>query len=295
MNHLERDGDVIHPRTEASAEVTLEELGDAVAAAASRIQAELGAYDTPLGAFGVDELELVLPLDARIDDLGQAQVAVRGAGNPAGGGQIRLRIRPTGGAPKEYPATARSPLAVLGTLSPEAIRGLAARRVFSVDDLLRVARSAAGRTALGRLFPLEKIELALRRAEFLASPLLPFAVAQAILAVDPAIDGPRAFSRINAAALAAKLSERLGQAITVETIQGWQQNALSVDQAQVLAVPAAHAAASGGISVAISAGNVTGIVGPIAPPPPNAPGSGITAGTIGPLGQPRNDARRKRN
>ncbi len=225
-------------RDGVSVEVTLQELGEAIASAVTQIQDELGSYDTPMGAFVVDEMEIALAVDPRVDELGQTLISVRAQGQDSPGSQIRFRIRPGGASASRYPATGAVSLAALGTLSPTAIAALAARRVFSVEDFRRLTRTAAGRISLRRYLPAENLALALRRADFLANPAIPIAVSEAVLALDPALDGAARFASLDPKVLAAQLAQRLQREILQTDVEGWQREAATVEKNQGLSMPA---------------------------------------------------------
>jgi hypothetical protein len=169
----------------------------------------------------------------RVDDLGQVKTTIADSETPGAAiGQLHLRMRPVLGASQPPPVTSGQSLDELGAFSPEAIARLEAERIFSVDDLLRVARNASGRTALARLDLGAGVDAVLDRAAVLSLPALPGPVAESLLQIG--VESPNDFVQQDAAKLAESLSERLKQPISVEDVKSWQQD---VSEATSLPLP----------------------------------------------------------
>ena len=212
-------------------EVALRELGAAIAASVADVQRELARYPSALGAYVLDELEIALPVKARIDDLGQAMVTVvdpkSDAPPPA---MVRFRLRPLVGAlPPPLPAP-EEPLSALGTLSADAIAKLQARRIYSVGELRQVTSTAAGAAAVARLqlgVPLTQV---LDRARLLDLPGVPSEVGAALL--KSGVESVAEFARADPHKLAVLLTRQLTHVvdvpITSEIVATWQHAARDV-------------------------------------------------------------------
>jgi hypothetical protein len=196
---------------------TVSELGENLAASVASIQQELAHYPMSNVGYLVDELAIELPAGYWIDALGQLRVRLEGGDTS---GRLRLQVKPVLGDPPPRSVTAPQPLAALGTLPPDALERLAALRVFSVDDLLRVSRNAAGLRGLEQL-GVPDVEAVLGRAELIALPSLPAPVAESLAAVG--VDGPRAFLDGDPAQLAGALTDRLGQPVKPDDVRAWQE------------------------------------------------------------------------
>ena len=213
-----------------SHEVALRELGAAIAAAIHDVQLELARYPSPLGAYVLDELEIALPVMARIDDLGQTMVTVvspePGAPPPP---MVRFKLRPQLGAPPPPVPPADAPLSALGVLSAAAIARLQERRIFSIAELRQVTATAAGAASVEKLELGVSVPRLVDRARLFELPGVPREVSVAL--VQSHITSPEEFARTDpgrlAALLAKKLSGVVDAAITPEVASAWQQNARS--------------------------------------------------------------------
>ena len=212
---VERAGEVV-----PTAEVGLHELGESIAVAVTSVQRELARYPNALGAFVVDDLNVDVPLRLRVDSLGQVLASIV-EGDSAGAARMQFRVRPVLGAAQAPPAYAAQPLSALHVLPRETIARLEVHRIFSVDDLLRVARNAAGRAALERLDLGIELDGLLERAAVLALPVLPPRVAEAL--VEVGVESPTAFVRASPRKLARPLSKQLGERIRVDDVARWQE------------------------------------------------------------------------
>lgn len=205
-----------------SAEVGLHEVGESIAASLVMVQRELARYPNTLGAYILDEVDLNIPMHLRTDSLGQimATVANGDPGNTTA--QVHLRVRPILGATQPRPTGAQQPLRALGTLSPQTITQLHAKRIFSVEDLQRVGRNAAGLAALEKLGLGVPVRQVLGRAEVLGLPVVPAAVAEALLQSN--VFTPDAFVDANPEKLASTLSQKVGQPISEQDVKLWQRD-----------------------------------------------------------------------
>ncbi|MDQ6721521.1 MAG: hypothetical protein M3003_12110, partial [Candidatus Dormibacteraeota bacterium] len=130
--------------------MVLHELGESIASAVGKIQGELARYTSALGSYVIDEMEVSIPVKMRVDDLGQAMVTVDQDGH--NGSSLRIKLRPVPPVVQAQPASTTQPLESLG-FTPAEVAKLKERRVFSVDDLQRVARNVAGQEALQKVTP----------------------------------------------------------------------------------------------------------------------------------------------
>jgi hypothetical protein len=169
----------------------------------------------------VDALDISVPVAVRVDALGQVRTKVlEQAPADATVGQVQLRVRPSAGAQDPVRQPLDQPLGVLTELSAPTIAALEARRVYSVEDLARLASTAVGRSALAGLAPGVDLAALLDKVALLAVPVLPSPVRSAL--VDMGLASPRAFVDAAAADLAPGLSERLGQTVAAEDVAVWQ-------------------------------------------------------------------------
>lgn len=216
-----------------STEVALHELGESIAVTVASVQDELARYPNDLGAYVLDEVDLNVPVQLRVDGLGQVKATViEGAAPSSNVGQLHLRLRPILGASQTPPPAPIQPLDALGALSREEIARLEAERVFSVEDLTRIARNASGRAALTKFGLEADLENVLDRADILSLPMLPPSVAASLLQVG--VGAPTDFVKEDPAKLAESLSERLGQTLSIEDVASWQTE---VSETLVLPLP----------------------------------------------------------
>lgn len=209
-----------------STEVVLHELGQSVAASIAAMQQELDHYPNTLGAYLLDEVELELPVHMRVDLLGQVLTTVVEGTPSAQAGRLRLRVRPVLGACQPPVVYSNQTLEALQALSPEEIAQLARFRIYSVDDLLRVGRTAAGSGALAKLGLRTQADDLMKRAELLSVPVFPTGVADALLKIG--ITSVEDFVRGDPRVLAEALSrlvpiEIFGNGISAEDIEAWQR------------------------------------------------------------------------
>ncbi|MGZ8649345.1 MAG: hypothetical protein ACXW08_12080 [Solirubrobacteraceae bacterium] len=208
------------PRSTGSApELTITELGEALAVTAASIQQELAHYPTEKGTFVLDDLDVELPVGFGVDSLGQLRVRMASEEQQESAGRLRLRVKPLLEAPGARSATAPQPLESLGALRPEVIERLQAERVYSVGDLLRVSRNVAGARALEAL-GVENLASVRGRAEVVALPSVPPVVAESLVLAG--IHEPKAFVAADPAELAGRLQAQLGQPMSAKDVAGWQ-------------------------------------------------------------------------
>lgn len=202
-------------------EVAIHELVDAVVQALVSTQRELARYATPLGAFVLDELDVTLPVRMRLDALGQIMTSLADpGGDERPVAQLRLRVRPALGTDTPPDVTSGQGLAELGVLDAQALAKLATLRIFSVDDLLRVARNAAGRSALSTLDVGVPITPLLDRLAIAAIPSLPPSVRKALIGVK--IESPADFLARESGVLAKALTRYTGRRTTARDVEAWQ-------------------------------------------------------------------------
>ncbi len=201
----------------ASSEVVLHELGESIASAVGKIQGELARYTSALGSYVIDEMEVSIPVKMRVDDLGQAMVTVDQDGH--NGSSLRIKLRPVPPVVQAQPASTTQPLESLG-FTPAEVAKLKERRVFSVDDLQRVARNVAGQEALQKVTPSATLAQSLNRAQLLSLPMLPPAVATALL--NWGITTPPDFIKQEPVALAKRLSDELHVTVSADDVKKWQ-------------------------------------------------------------------------
>jgi hypothetical protein len=215
-------------------EVLLHELGETIAGAVDRMQQELSRYPSTLGAYVVDELDLSVPVAVQLDQLGQVRAKVIDRA-PADEqlGQFRMRVRPVLGARQPLPDRLDQPLTVLTELTAGAVAQLNALRVYSVEDLARLASAPAGREALAGLALGVDLDRLLDKAILLSVTALPRPVREALLRLG--VVSTAAFAaHPDPAALAEALSKELGQTITVEAVKAWQE---SVEESTRIVLP----------------------------------------------------------
>ena len=196
-------------------EMPLHAMGESVAASALAAQRGIARQQCDGPVYILDELELALPVRVRIDPFGQVIVSVADPTPyiPFAGGQLRLHVRL--GTPGEAPeATSAQPLAEIG-LSPEDVAAFERQHVFTVDDLLRIGRDAAGVRAMEQLGAHMPVWSLLGRAMLLSlgAPRILF---------DLDICTPERLLAADAVELAARLSEKSGTPWLVERVREWQ-------------------------------------------------------------------------
>lgn len=211
------------PEAPPSAEVGLHELGESIAGTVARVQAELARYPSSVGTYVLDEIGLTMPVEMRVDELGQvlAKVVDGDADARANVGRVELKVKPVLGAVHAPPTIPDQPLSVLTELSAEAIQKLEAQRIFSVEDVARVARSPSGRATLESYELGVDLDTLLAKAALLSLPMLPVRVREALLSLG--YSSPDAFVKEeDAETLAGKLSTALEQEISAEHVTAWQ-------------------------------------------------------------------------
>lgn len=201
---------------EGRVEVVMHEIGESLAASLAGIQDELARYSASSGRHVVDELSLSVPVDMRVDALGQLVVTAREPGSP--GGEISLRLRPDDVPTR--PLLAVVDLTMLGSLTEEEVESLNGYRIFSVEDLMRVARNPSGRAALRTIGLAKNLDPVLSEAELLTLPFVPRRVLElmASLGIRSCAD----FVAADPEEVARPLTKGLGQEITPEDVSFWQ-------------------------------------------------------------------------
>ena len=166
--------EIPEPAPIASTEVGLHELGESIASTVDRVQTELARYPSSMGAYVLDEIDLDIPVDLRVDELGQVRTKVIDSAAAANGGvgKLHMRVRPVLGASQRLADVSDQPLSVLVELTPAAIGKLEGERIYSVEDLARAARSAASRAALEALELGVELAPLLGKAALLALPVV---------------------------------------------------------------------------------------------------------------------------
>lgn len=211
-----------------STEVALHELGNGLAISFATVQNELARYPNELGAFLLDEVEVTIPVRLRIDELGQIRVhMIEDNSDKSEGGQIHLRIRPVLGATQTTPKCADQPLSTLGDILPtEAIQRLEELRVFSIEDLLRIARDAAGQRAVEKLLPEVKLNTVVERATLFTLPDLTPRLAETLLQIG--VTSPTDLVKRNSKDLANEINKRLegktDKILTPEDVNNFQSS-----------------------------------------------------------------------
>jgi len=218
-------GDEVEPAVvPASAEVALHELGESLAATVASVQGEMARYNTALGTYVLDEIDISIPVRLRVTKLGQVMARVTDSQTPDSAvGQIRLRLKPsTGAAPVPTPDGAAQPLHTIDIISREALERLAEERVFSVGDLLRLAASPAGREALAREVFGYDLRGVLERAALLSLPL-PAGVSTLLLKLG--VTSPEQFVKSDPAQLSDTMRGYADIPVHAADISQWQQAA----------------------------------------------------------------------
>ncbi len=214
------------PTTENS-DVALHELGETIADAVHRMRNELVRYPSELGAYLVDELDLSVPVAVQLDRLGQVRARVVDRA-PADEqlGHFRLRVRPVTGVQAPLSEQLDQPLSILPELSAAALAELAALRIYSVEDLARLAQTAAGWQALATLGLGVDLNKLLEKVALLAVRVLPRPIRDALVRLG--FGGLQAFVDAEPAELATQLTTEVGQPITVDAVALWQASVLSL-------------------------------------------------------------------
>jgi hypothetical protein len=164
----------------------------------------------------------------RVDELGQVRTKVVDAANASGPevGELHLRIRPVLGATQRAADVSDQPLSVLKELSAASIAQLEGQRIYSVENLARVAITGAGRAALEGLNLGVDLNALLEKAALLAFAGLPRAVREAL--VELRIASLQEFARYTErAALTTGLSTALGQEISEDDVVAWQKRVVA--------------------------------------------------------------------
>jgi hypothetical protein len=211
------------PTESTSTEVGLHELGENLASTVDRVQHELARYPGSMGAYVLDEIDLELPVDLRVDQLGQVRTRVLDSSTSTDRavGRVHMRVKPVLGAAARPADVPDQPLVVLEELSTEAIRKLGELRIYSVEDLVRAAQSGGGRAALVGLDLDVDLDVLLAKAGLLALPTLPRAVREALLGLGLA-DISAFLAVADPEDLAARLTAALGQEIAANHVVAWQ-------------------------------------------------------------------------
>lgn len=206
----------------ASAEVAIHELGESLAATVASVQGEMARYNTALGTYVLDEIDISIPVMLRVTRLGQVLARVTDTQPPDSAvGQIRLRLKPsTGAAPVPTPSGASQPLNSIELISREALERLEGDRIFSVGDLLRVAATAAGRDALAREVFDFMLQPVLDRAALMSLPL-PSGVST--LLVKLGLNSPEQFVKSDPTWLADSIRGLAGLPVQPSDISQWQE------------------------------------------------------------------------
>ena len=217
-------GEVEPAATPASAEVAIHELGESLAATVASVQGEMARYNTALGTYVLDEIDISIPVMLRVTKLGQVMARVTDSQTPDSAvGQIRLRLKPSAGpAPIPTPNGAAQPLHTIDLITREALARLAEERIFSVGDLLRVASTAAGREALAREVFGYDLQGVLDRAALVSLPL-PAGVAALLLKLG--VNSPEQFLKSDPAQLADTMRGYAAIPVHESDISQWQEAA----------------------------------------------------------------------
>lgn len=208
----------------ASAEVAIHELGESLAATVASVQGEMARYNTALGTYVLDEIDISIPVMLRVTKLGQVMARVTDSQTPDSAvGQIRLRLKPsTGAAPVPTPNGAAQPLHTIDLITREALARLAEERIFSVGDLLRVAATAAGREALAREVFGFDLRGVLDRAALVSLPL-PAGVSTLLLKLG--VTSPEQFLKSDPTQLADTMRGYADLPVHASDISQWQEAA----------------------------------------------------------------------
>jgi hypothetical protein len=204
-------------------EVVLHELGETIADAVNRMQGQLSRYPSTVGTYVVDEMNVSVPVSVRLDGLGQIRTrVVEQVPDGTQVGQVTLRVRPALGVTGPAQPGLPQSLNVLTELTLTMVAALNGLRVYSVEDLVRLAQQPAGRQALVPLLPGVDLDALLAKAALLATPVLPAAVRQALVGLGFASLAAVA-DATDPEALANALSARIGQPITASDVREWQR------------------------------------------------------------------------
>jgi len=204
-------------------EVVLHELGETIADAVNRMQGQLSRYPSTVGTYVVDEMNVSVPVSVRLDGLGQIRTrVVEQVPDGTQVGQVTLRVRPALGVTGPAQPGLPQSLSVLTELTLTMVAALNGLRVYSVEDLVRLAQQPAGRQALVPLLPGVDLDALLAKAALLATPVLPAAVRQALVGLGFASLAAVA-DATDPEALANALSARIGQPITAGDVREWQR------------------------------------------------------------------------
>lgn len=218
-------GDEVEPAViHASAEVALHELGESLAATVASVQGEMARYNTALGTYVLDEIDISIPVMLRVTKLGQVMARVTDSQTPDSAvGQIRLRLKPsTGAAPVPTPNGAAQPLHTIDLITREALARLAEERIFSAGDLLRVASTPAGREALAREVFGYDLRGVLDRAALVSLPL-PAGVSTLLLKLG--ITSPEQFVKSDPTQLSNTMRGYADIPVHAADISQWQEAA----------------------------------------------------------------------
>jgi hypothetical protein len=206
----------------ASAEVAIHELGESLAATVASVQGEMARYNTALGTYVLDEIDISIPVMLRVTKLGQVLARVTDTQTPDSAvGQIRLRLKPsTGAATVPTPSGAAQPLSTIELISREALARLESERVFSVGDLLRLASTPAGRDALAREVFGYMSQPVLDRAALMSLPL-PTGIST--LLVKLGVNSPEQFVKSDPAQLAGSIRDYARLPVQPADVAQWQE------------------------------------------------------------------------
>jgi hypothetical protein len=210
----------------SAAEVGLHELGGSLADTVATVQEELARYSSTLGAFLLDEIALDIPVSFRVDSLGQLMTTVSST-EKAGAltGMVHLKVRPVLGASHPRPPVRSNvPLISLSMFPPETIAYLNSRRIFTVDDLVRIASIVSSRQSLiqgdsTRKLTETTLNLALARAGLLRLPTVPLSATEILFSIN--VDSIDAFLASDPMELGNVL-QQMGLPISPEEIYSWQ-------------------------------------------------------------------------
>ena len=221
---LDREADATAPRQAEQMEVAVHELADGLAQALVSAQRELDRYGSPLGAYLLEELDFTVPVRMRLDSLGQVMTTlVDQPVKDAPMAQLRLRVRAAMGTESPPDVTSPQGLEELGIFDAAALKTLSSHRVFSVDDLLRVARSAAGRNALSQVDLGKPLKEILDQLSVAALPVIAPFVRRTL--VQAGVKSTSDLMAREPGALAKLVSKVTGRTITESEVMGWQKEA----------------------------------------------------------------------
>lgn len=216
-----------------SVEVALHELGQSIAVTVASVQRELSRYPNTIGTYVLDEIEMTIPVQVRVDTLGQVLTTVaQGDITNQAVGNVHMKFRPVPGLITPPPIIADQPLDTLG-LPDDAITRLKLMRIFSVEDLLRVSSTSVGRQSLERqLAAYTDTAKVLSIASLLTMPNVPLTVGEALIRMG--FTDPTDFARADPATVAKELAGQLNQPISEDDVWYWQNQ---VEQASQLSLP----------------------------------------------------------